>query len=91
MTPRPARYLVRAYLALVGYDGITLPPFGIFIRAECLADERLCRHEMAHWRQWQRMGTLRFYAVYLWGLMRYGYRNHPMEIEARAAEDSRVV
>jgi hypothetical protein len=24
MTPRPARHLVRAYLALTGYDGITL-------------------------------------------------------------------
>lgn len=37
MTPRPAPRLVRAYLRLVGYDGITLPPFGVYIRAECLA------------------------------------------------------
>jgi hypothetical protein len=91
MTPRLAPAPIRWWLRLTDKVGITLPPWGVYIRAECLADERLCRHEMAHWRQYQRMGTLRFYAVYLWGLMRYGYRNHPMEIEARAAEDSRVV
>jgi hypothetical protein len=32
------------------------------------------------------MGLLQYYVTYLWGLVRYGYRNHPMEIEARAAE-----
>ena len=87
MTPRPARHLVRAYLNLVGYDGITLPPFGVFIRAECLADDRLCRHEAAHWAQYQRMGAVRFYLAYLWLLARHGYQHHPMEIEARAAEN----
>lgn len=86
MKPRAAPTIVRWYLDLVGYDGVTLPPWGIFIRAECLADERLCRHELAHWAQWQRMGTLRFFATYLWLLARHGYQNHPMEIEARAAE-----
>lgn len=87
MTPRPAPRLVRAYLRLTGYDGITLPPWGVFIRAECLADERLCRHEMAHWAQYQRMGAVKFYAAYLWLMMLHGYQNHPMEIEARSAEN----
>jgi hypothetical protein len=41
---------------------------------------------MAHWAQYQRMGAVRFYAVYLWLLLRHGYQNHPMEIEARRAE-----
>ena len=86
MTPRPAPRLVRWYLNLTGYDGITLPPWGVFIRRECLADSRLCRHEMAHWTQYQRMGAVKFYAVYLWLLLRHGYQNHPMEIEARRAE-----
>lgn len=86
MTPRPAPWPVRAYLNIVGYDGITLPPFGVYIRRECLADDRLCRHELAHWAQYQRMGAVRFYAVYLWLLAKHGYQNHPMEIEARAAE-----
>ena len=86
MTPIPARHIIRWYLALTGYDGITLPPWGVYIRRECLADPRLCRHEMAHWAQYQRMGAVRFYATYLWLLLRHGYQNHPMEIEARSAE-----
>jgi hypothetical protein len=60
---------------------------GIYILAEHLYSDRLIRHEQAHWRQWQRMGTIRFYTEYLWGLLRHGYRNHPMEIEARGEED----
>jgi hypothetical protein len=50
--------------------------------------DRLIRHEQAHWRQWQRMGTVRYYATYIWQVLRHGYRNAPMEIEARAAEQA---
>lgn len=85
---RPARGLVRAYLQRFGYAGITLPPFGIYVLASRINDERLARHERAHWRQYERMGALKFYGAYLAGLVRHGYRNHPMEIEARAAEES---
>lgn len=84
--PRPARHLVRWFLRTFGFAGIALPPFGIFILAERLHQDWLIRHEQCHWAQWQRLGTVRFYATYLWGLLRYGYRNHPLEIEARAAE-----
>ena len=83
---KPARGLVRWWLKLTGYAGITLPPFGVYILSERLNDEALIRHEQVHWQQAQRMGTLKFYAVYLWLLMRHGYTDHPMEIEARAAE-----
>ena len=87
MTPRPARHLIRWFLRTTGYAGICLPPVAIYILAEHLHSQRLIRHEQAHWRQWQRMGPIRFYAAYLWGLVRHGYRDHPMEIEARAAEN----
>jgi hypothetical protein len=86
MTFRPAPLLIRWWLALVGHHGITLPPFGIYILAERLADARLVRHELAHWAQYQRMGAIKFYAAYLWGLLRHGYQNHPMELEAQKAE-----
>ena len=86
MTPRPAPHIVRWLLRTTGYAGICLPPLGIYILAEHLANQRLIRHEQQHWRQWQRMGTVRFYAAYAWGLLRHGYRNHPLELEARAAE-----
>lgn len=81
-----ARHIVRWFLRATGYGGITLPPFGIYILAERLGEDRLVRHERAHWAQYQRMGAVRFYATYLWNNLRYGYRNNPMEIEARAAE-----
>ena len=87
MTPRPARGPIRWFLRTTGYAGICLPPVGIYILAEHLHSQRLIRHEQAHWRQWQRMGTIRFYAAYLWGLVRHGYQNHPLELEARAAEN----
>lgn len=83
---KTARSPLRWYLKAVGFAGITLPPFGVYILAERLDDEPLRRHEMAHWQQAKDMGTLKFYAKYLWLLMRHGYWNHPMEIEARAAE-----
>lgn len=81
-----ARGLVRRYLKTTGYWGITLPPFGIYLLAEHSLSERLQRHELAHWEQAKRMGTFKFYAVYLWYLVRHGYAKHPMELEARAAE-----
>ena len=87
IAPRPAPHIIRWFLRTTGYAGICLPPVAIYILAEHLYSDRLSRHEQAHWAQWQRMGTIRFYAVYLWGLVRYGYRDHPMEIEARAAEN----
>lgn len=86
MAPRPARHLVRWFLRRFGYRGITLPPFGIYLLEHSMMDERLIRHEQAHWAQYKRMGLVHFYCAYLWGLIRHGYFNHPMEREAREAE-----
>jgi hypothetical protein len=83
MTPRPARHLIRAVLRATGFHGVSLPPFGIYILAERLGDDRLVRHEQAHWAQYARMGLLRYYATYAWQVLRYGYHNAPMEREAR--------
>ena len=86
MTPRPAPHISRWILRTAGCGGVTLPPFGIFILAERIHSERLIRHEQAHWAQYERMGALGFYITYAWLWLRHGYRNHPLEIEARAAE-----
>jgi len=32
-------------------------------------------------------GIIGFYARYLWFTLRYGYRNNPLEVQARKAED----
>jgi hypothetical protein len=47
------------------------------------------RHENVHYRQIQRMGTIKFTIAYLYYLARYGYRNNPLEIEAYGHEESR--
>lgn len=65
------------------FDAITLPPLGIYVKAERMNDEILIRHEMCHWNQYQRMGAVKFYGLYLWYSLRYGYWMNPMEVEAR--------
>lgn len=85
MTP-PTPSILTRILRSLGFRAITLPPFGIYALPECCGDARLLRHEQAHWEQYQRMGVVRFYATYLWQCARHGYRNAPMELEARAAE-----
>lgn len=84
MTPAPS--ILASILRWRGFRAITLPPFGIYALPECCGDARLARHEQAHWEQYQRMGLVKFYLVYLCQCARYGYRNAPMEIEARQAE-----
>jgi len=86
MTPRPARHVIRWFLRTFGFGGITLPPWGVFILPERLHQGWLVRHEQAHWAQYQRMGVVLFYAAYIWYTIRHGYRNNPMELEAREAE-----
>ena len=83
MTPRPAPHIVRWFLRTFGFGGVTLPPLGIFILAERINEDALVRHEQVHWAQYQRMGLVRFYATYIYQVLRYGYHNAPMEVEAR--------
>ena len=80
---KPAPHLIRWFLRTFGYGGIVLPPFGIYILAERMNEAELVRHEQVHWAQYQRMGAVKFYALYLWYYLRYGYRNNPMERHAR--------
>jgi len=87
MQPKPARGLIGWVLRRTGFHGVALAPWGIYILPAAIHSQRLIRHEQAHWRQWQRMGTVRYYATYLWQIVRYGYENAPMEVEARAAEN----
>ena len=74
------------YLRKAKFVAITLPPIGIFALPEQVASPTLAKHEGKHWEQYQRMGLLKFYAMYAYYSLRYGYRNNPMEVEAREAE-----
>lgn len=80
--PRPLAWLLRRF----GKVAITLPPWGIYVLPEVIVGPRLTKHEQAHWAQYERMGFIKFYTTYLWLTLRHGYRQNPMEIEAREAE-----
>lgn len=79
---KPAPFIIDKFLRMTGYGAITLPPFGIFILAERFNEEELRKHESIHWEQYQEMGLIKFYLLYLWYNIRYGYSNNSMEIEA---------
>ena len=86
MVIRPANGLIGWTLRRTGFAGVTLP-WGIYILPERLQDARLVRHEQAHADQIAQYGVIGFYARYLWFTLRYGYRNNPLEVQARKAED----
>jgi hypothetical protein len=70
------------------FNGICLPPLGIFIDQRNQANTELLKHEMVHWRQYQRMGLGPYYYNYLRDFIKVGYDAHPMEREARANESA---
>jgi len=46
----------------------------------------LLAHEFCHQRQMRRYGYLRFAGMYVWQFLRHGYRDMPLENEARAIQ-----
>lgn len=83
MEPKPARGLIAWVLRRTGFAGVALAPFGIYILPEHLTSAALIKHEQVHWMQYMRMGLVKYYATYLYQIIRYGYRDAPMEREAR--------
>jgi len=64
------------------WRGRVLYPFVLFSQSKDEVSDQLFRHELEHVYQVQRMGCLWFYVKYLFLAIRYGYKNHPFEIEA---------
>lgn len=65
-----------------------LLPRRIFVRRGARLSQRLLAHELVHVDQLERMGLLRYWWNYLMLLLRCGYREHPLELDAivRGAE-----
>ncbi len=81
----PRLYIWRYIPTSRAYTAITLPPAGIWVR-KGLSPElqaRVLVHEGIHWEQYVRWGLLGYYGRYLWWAFRHGYRDNPMEVEAR--------
>ncbi len=68
------------------YNAQTLPPFGIFINADQAKNKALLQHELIHWKQYQKMGLLRYYTQYIREFNKHGYDRMPMETAARINE-----
>ncbi len=92
----PKRYWV-GWPHRFGKTAITLPPLGIYIDTAAYtarsgeSRSRLIAHELTHWAQWERLGFWRGNVGYVLLALRYGIKNHPREIEARAAADTLTV
>lgn len=69
------------------FRAMTIPPFGIFIKAEFKDDKQIINHDLIHWKQYRRMGLFMFYFRYFIQLIIIGYDTMPMEMEARKNED----
>lgn len=65
-------------------------PNVIFVKRQYASNVRLIAHELTHVDQIKRFGLLRYWVRYLRLLVRHGYRNHPMEIEAWGLESNPV-
>lgn len=70
------------------FNGLALPPFGVYVTTPNANNQELIDHELIHWKQYQRMGLIPFYYNYLRDYLIHGYDLHPMEQEARANESN---
>jgi hypothetical protein len=73
--------------------GITIAPFGIYLREDVFSNYRINNHENIHWTQQMEMLIVFFYLWYLFEwlikLSKYGketYRNLSFEREAKHGE-----
>ncbi len=55
-------------------------------REEFLKNKKWLRHEVAHVKQWQKLGKFRFAILYLLESFNKGYENNKFEIDARKKE-----
>jgi hypothetical protein len=75
------RGLAHLLVTLRGYAAIT---FGHVIISAHEPSEALWRHERRHVAQYERIGFA-FIPLYLWFMLRRGYRAHPLERDASGA------
>jgi hypothetical protein len=70
------------------FRAICIPHVGIFIKEKYKDDKTLLEHELVHWKQYKRMGSLVFLLRYLFQFIVIGYDTMPLELEARQTDES---
>ena len=83
---RTASGLILIYMKACGFQGWTSLWGVIYLAPGYEQHAALIRHERKHLEQMQRDGKLMYLIKYTYYLLRYGYRQNPYEVEARAAE-----
>lgn len=84
MKVKQAPFLIKYFLETTGFAAITMPWQTIYVLPEHMNNSGLIAHETVHVKQIQEFGAVKFTLKYLWYQIRYGYKNNPFEIEARA-------
>lgn len=82
---RTATGLIALYMKLCGFRGWASFWRVIYVMPGHESNQQVIRHELKHLEQIERDGRVLFGIKYVWWLARYGYRNNPYEVEARAA------
>ncbi|MCH2194381.1 hypothetical protein [Kordia sp.] len=77
----PEIYYVKNIIG--GFNGISIPMVGIFIKEDEKGNKMLENHERVHWQQYQEEGVLSFLINYTAEHLKNGYDNNIYEIEAR--------
>jgi len=86
LSPLLRRAAERFGLVSVHTAGMTLC-HGIYLRANCVNDQRLLMHELTHVAQYERLGGIgKFLRVYLRECITPGYPRGALEREAQAME-----
>lgn len=67
---------------MIGAAALTMPWRKVYILPEYINHDGLWAHESVHLEQIERDGAVIFSIMYLFWLVRYGYRNNPYEVEA---------
>jgi hypothetical protein len=83
-TSSPKYYTASTFFCSQNWAAITLPPVGIFLCSKYTHNQKIISHELVHWGQYHKMGTIGFYTNYITGWVKAGfkYENIPMEKEA---------
>lgn len=82
-----ARVVVNVFARFTpGTNGVTIWPVIFLWPGHLRFNDRLVRHEMKHLEQWRRYWIIGFLFVYYWHHFTKGYKNNPLEIEAKLAE-----
>lgn len=65
------------------FNGLCLGPL-VFVKD--ITDDKVIRHEATHSQQWRDYYYVGFVIIYLYQVLRYGYKAAPFEVAARSAE-----